>query len=136
MQDTGFKAAAFSAVLVAGTSQFSGIDDLPKAWLVGAVIGLLSIVGFFAKRDYTRFNDAIVAINLRLAAHEKTLQDSATTEALGSAIGSSNKNIHGKINAVGKRLTVVEALLGMHGKIDLEVVDDESDDGGGDESAG
>ncbi len=108
-----------------------GLDSLPKGWIIAFSGVLLTIVAFFAKRDYSSFTT-------RLAALEKAQQDNVSQPTFAAALGAGNKTLHGKINAIGKRVTIVESLLGMHGKVDIEslLAEQSDDEEGGDESAG
>ncbi len=138
MQDTGFKAAVVSSIAVAGGFEAGILEPLSRGWLAGLALLLLSVVGFFAKRDYTRFtdfqkttNDRLASIekamlgfatNDRLASIDKSLQDCATQTMLSTAMSSSNSIMHGKMNELGHRQTVLESLLGLHGKLDKELI--------------
>lgn len=132
VQDLGFKASVVSTMALAGGIESGFLESLPKGWLVALAGALILAVGFFAKRDYTSFTT-------RLAALEKAQQDNVSQPTFSAALSAGNKTLHGKINGLGKRVTIVESLLGMHGKVDVEVLlarQADEDNDGGDESAG
>lgn len=107
----GSQSATFAALGVVS------ISDLPKEWLVAAVLLMFGWISFFVKRDYQRMNDKIHALEDRATKAEVALSDKVSHRENGDSVG----RVHEKVNKLRERARALE----VHTKFPVKSEDGE-----------
>lgn len=131
-ENAGPLAAATSGLSLMGLDSFGVLDTLPKAALIPIVVALFGAVLFFVRRDYGLINDHIAKNTVELAAL-RVESSKASRELLVEMnrrvtveeFGRSQDRVHGKMNRIDKRVTILETKMGMHDAAELDDVDEE-----------
>lgn len=129
-ENAGPVVAAASGLSIVSLDSMGWLDVLPKAALVPIVVALFGAVLFFVRRDYGRINDHI-AKNTAELAMLRSESSKASRELLVEMnrrvtveeFGRSQDRVHGKMNRIDKRVTILETKMGMHDHADLDDVE-------------
>jgi hypothetical protein len=118
---TGLAAGVASTITIAGVGVTQIFEVMPKSAIIGLCAILFGIVTYYAKRDYTRFRDLMIANSQRLEGIEKCLRDAVMVkdhrESMNGVhlkITASTERIETQLTGMDRRLVVLETKLGMH----------------------